>query len=231
MRKLIVSADILIPWALETCGLIAGWTVRGVAGPFDDGLNESYKRAVAESLGRPETPQFWNELETAVGTFLNLERHHVSRPPHEERAYWERIAKLANNLGAELRERRRQILWGQRPNVRRALETLWEIKDAADARVAGYDTIVKAFQRRDNPHRWYLYAKILDLWIELGGELRCSMSPKGVPYGPTIRFVQACANPLLAEPLTPNGISAFVDRHRKERSRPRPAHRVLTRQK
>jgi hypothetical protein len=200
-----------------------------VARTFGDGLPEEYRRAVEASLDLRNvclTNQFWAELETVIRMFLSLQEHHTRKPPRKEYDRWCRIAEHASILGGELREFRREILWSQRPDIKRALEVLWEIKDSADARIVGYGTLVEAFRRRRHPHRWFLYASILDLWKGLSGKLKFSMSSRQ-PYGPLIRFVEACANPLLIKPLKANGIGSFIDRQRGRRSR----HRVYARHK
>jgi hypothetical protein len=194
-----------------------------VARAFGDGFPEEYRRAVEASLDRQDvclTDQFWSELESVIRTFLSLQEHHIRTPPRKERARWRRIAELANDLSGELRGLRRQILWTQRPNLARFLKELWEVRDSADARMAGYGMIVEAF-RHGNPHRWFLYASILDLWLWLGGKLQYSMSPEGRPHGPLVRFVEACANPILVKPLKASGISAFIDRRKGKRRRAR----------
>jgi hypothetical protein len=194
-----------------------------IARTFGDGLPEEYRRAVEASLDLQDaclTNQFWAELETVIRTFLSLQERRLRKPPRQEYDRWCRIAEHAGILGGELRALRWEIPWTQRPDIKRALEVLWEIKDSADARMAGYGTLIEAF-RHGHQHRWYLYASILDLWKWLGGELKYSMSPKGVPYGPLIRFVEACVNPLLIKPLKASGISSFVDRRLGRRGRNR----------
>jgi hypothetical protein len=190
-----------------------------LARAFDEnvGLREPYKRAVALSLGAKACPpeQFWRELETIVGTFVSLQRHHIAKVPRRQREYWQSIASRADDLARALRPLRRQILWGQRLDLQQTLHALWEVKDWADAHVLGYDTITAAFQHHRHPHRWYLYRSLIDLWTgQLGGELTYTTAADGMPGGPLIRFVEACANPLLAAPLTARAIRKIIDQAR-----------------
>jgi hypothetical protein len=104
-----------------------------VARTFGDGLTEEYRRAVEASLGLQDdaclTSLFWAELDTVVRTFLRLQERRIRKPPRKEFDRWYRIAEHAAILGGELRALRRENPWTQRPDIKQALEVLWELNN------------------------------------------------------------------------------------------------------
>ena len=75
--------------------------------------------------------------------------------------------------------------------------------------------MVEHFGGTKNPHREFLYEAVFDLWYRrLGMEMEFSRTKTG---GPLIRFLAACINPLLVNPLTARGISKAVERVRARR--------------
>jgi hypothetical protein len=186
------------------------------------GLTESYKRSVEAAFGSAQaciTELFWLELETVVGVFLSLQQKHVNSPPRQQREFWRRFAERTSDLANNLRIIRRQTRWGHSDPMwaNRGLMALWEIQQRADLHVLAYDDIVQASRRY--PHRSFLYDSICDFWVWNGRQLRYSTSPAGVPTGPLIRFIEACANPLLAKPLSAHGIRDFIDRRKGRKVR------------
>jgi hypothetical protein len=163
--------------------------------------------------------EFWRDLDAAIGLYQTLQERRATRPPAEERARWQRIEKLADSLGKELRALRMKISWEHSdplwPN--RALVALWGIRHRAEANRIGYEMRGAGFKRRSNPHRALLYAAVCDLWaIHLQQKLSYSMSPAGEPYGPVIRFFRACLEPVFgADAVMLHAVRGAIDRARK----------------
>ena len=180
----------------------------------------SYKAAVAAALPPDPPDEFWRELLAVVEGFFTLTDKDRRRPPKLELKRWQNIARLADELGKELRMVRRQTPWNAIDPMRanRTLAALWPIKDLAEARVAANQMLHTASRGRDR-HREFLYGAVIDLWWRgLGQELRYSQSG-GKPAGPLIRFVVACTNPVLgADALKLRGVADIVDRRKKIRA-------------
>jgi hypothetical protein len=103
-------------------------------------------------------------------------------------------------------------LW---PN--RFLTALWEVHNKVQVRSSWHDTWA-AFRGTRNPHREFLYWGVLRVWIErLDGQLKYSLSPKGEPIGPLVRFFIACVEPVLDAETPRVGIPDIIDRARRHR--------------
>jgi hypothetical protein len=182
-----------------------------VSAAFDGGLTEPYKQGVVDSLELYYAclpAPFWLQLETVVGLFLDLQQRRNHQLAIEERARWQRIAKLVNETGQELRLMRQKHPWA---NNRLFVSDVWALKKTAEAYVAYYADIAMAFRGRSNPYLWSLCMSLLDLWVwGLGREARLT---EGLPSEPLMRFMRACANPLLAHPLNPHTIRGYVDEY------------------
>jgi hypothetical protein len=166
-------------------------------------LSEAYKRAVENALptGVEPSEKFWIDLAEVVAGFFISEQNRASRrPPRAEIERFKRIVELATSPGKQHAE-------------------LATIKSLAEAQLAAYQAIQRDFSRKKNAYNDGLYIQVLDLWCRgLGQMLGVSSVEKKVP-GPLIKFFSACVNPLLAKPLTGNGIADIVDREKRRREK------------
>jgi hypothetical protein len=126
-----------------------------------------------------------------------------------------RIGNLTTKLAAEIRLVPRQAPWSAR-----ALDMLGEVNNAVEIRTA-YHAIWRAFRGTQDPHREFLYWGVLRVWTDrLGRELKYSMSRRGKPGGPLVRFFTACVAPVLGVDETPQaGIADIIDRESESRRR------------
>jgi hypothetical protein len=156
------------------------------------------------------TPEAWVELNEIVVGYHVYQTRHASYPIGAERKRWRRLSRSVEAAAVELRRLRRETLWTDPdplwPN--RALTVLLDLHRKIETRAAFHD-IWRAFGRRQNPHREFLYWGVMRVWTDrLGGELR--YSTKGsTHYGPLIRFFVACVEPILEEQAP--RISAIAD--------------------
>src|SRR4029434_4556936 len=146
-------------------------------------------------------PDFWRELETAIETYTELSDQRAKRLPARERKRYQRIEKLAHDLGHEIGMAKRRVLWtSSDPHwPDRAHTALREIKRKAESALIAHEMISAGFKGRHNQHRSNFYAAVLDLWVfHLEKKLADSTAPKtNLPGGPLVRFITACADPVL----------------------------------
>ena len=153
--------------------------------------------------------------QSCLGGFRWFRSVHRSYPIAAERRRWGRIGNLTTKLATEIRLLPRQAPWSAR-----ALDMLGEVNNAVEIRTA-YHAIWRAFRGTQDPHREFLYWGVLRVWTDrLGRELKYSMSRRGKPGGPLVRFFTACVAPVLGVDETPQaGIADIIDRERESRRR------------
>jgi len=185
-------------------------------------LTTGYKAAVASTIPKNSvcpTPAFWRELTMVLEGYVAMTERRVRHPPKDELARGRKIVALADELGKELREvRRDHPLWSD--ISRRALAALWPVKEYAASHAALYEILAGSpFRGRKDAHREFLYDAVLDLWRnELGQELRYSRDGDGTPTGPLIRFFTAVVAPVLGTKSPKvSGIADIVDRAKARR--------------
>jgi hypothetical protein len=188
-----------------------------------DGLTPEHCARIGAALppGLVMTPEAWIELNEIVVGYHIFRTRHASYPIVEERKRWTRLDKAVDEVGAELRRLQRKTPWsGPDPGwINRALAALWEVHCKVETRAA-YHKIWSAFSRRENPHREFLYWGVMRVWTDrLGGELRYSKPEKGLPYGPLIRFLVACVEPILGDETPGGGLGDIIDREREARAK------------
>jgi hypothetical protein len=170
---------------------------------LDGHLIEAYREAVAAAIPADVkvSEPFWEALRIRIGLFLQIHDRRLRAPLSRRR--WERISRLVEELGTEMRIERRATPWAYYdplwPN--RALAGLWEIKTKADAYMGYFQIAAEAFSRGHDPHREYLYQSVLDLWwANLGQWIGYSTAADTYHRGgPLVRFFRACVEPLLGE--------------------------------
>jgi hypothetical protein len=164
----------------------------------------------------------WSDLDQIIAGYRMLNSRRRNYPIAAKRRRYDRMADLTKKLAAELRIERRETPWSDPdplwPN--RALAALWDVHNKVQVRSAWHETWA-AFRGTQNPYREFLYWGILRVWTDrLGGELKYSMSRKGKPVGPLVRFFTACVEPVLGPDETPRtGIADIIERERESRRR------------
>jgi hypothetical protein len=194
---------------------------------FDDaveGLTAEHRARIEAALppGKVMSPEAWAELEEYVVGYRIFNARRTSYPIFEERKRWKRIGDAVDTLDAELRRLRREPLEGdQDPKwPDRALEGLWEVYRRVKNRAAFHAIWGKPFSRRQNPDRAFLYQGVMRVWTnQLGGELRYS-TEGSAHYGPLIRFLVACVEPILGKQMPSiSTIADIIDREREARAK------------
>jgi hypothetical protein len=179
-------------------------------------LTAGYRRAVTAALPAAIEPaDIWRDLAEAIAGYYTLLEH---RPTKIELKRWRKIVALTNALDKEFRAMRTPGRTLKGDMAIRASLALCPIQDLAEAHVAGYQMINEAFQRRQNPHRQFLYGAVLDIWRRcIGRPLRFSRteSNHGMPRGPLIEFFKACVIPILGDEAPKvRGIATIIERAR-----------------
>jgi hypothetical protein len=178
------------------------------------GLTCTYRRTVEAALPRGAAREnFWADLRKAVETFLSFEMQRQSRkPPQQQRKHWHQVRQWAAK-GRELLQ--------YDPRATGLLAVLAKIDRIAAAHALGYEAISSGFGGRRDVHRAFFYAALCDLWLGPldQDELRYSRSPQ--PSGPLIRFLLACAGPVMIASGTtapsPHTVAGIIDRERRDR--------------
>jgi hypothetical protein len=150
---------------------------------------------------------FWSDLTDALDVFVAMDRNRNRRPPWRELKKWKRAEEYAAALIAELRG-------VDGPSwVGAALKMLEDLRERAGRAIIGYEFIATGYRGRAAPHRMVLFETICDLWVRhLKQELGYSMPPTGgEPYGPAIRFFEACLAPALGV-VSPHAVRGAIDR-------------------
>jgi hypothetical protein len=187
------------------------------------GLTEEHQARIKAALppGKVMTPEAWINLNEIIIGYRIFETRRTTYPIVEKRKRWQRLGKAVEAAAAELRRLRRETPWsGPDPGwINRALAALWEVNRKVETRAA-FHNIWRAFGRRQNPHREFLYWGVMRVWTDqLGGELRYSKSPeKRLPSGPLIRFLVACVEPILGDETPGAGLGDIIDREREARA-------------
>jgi hypothetical protein len=178
------------------------------------GLSDEHRASIEAALP-PDvimSPEAWDDLVEIINSYRSFEHHRTTYP--KERKRWKRLDDAVEQAAVELRRLRCETPWSDLAN--RALTALWDIHCKVEEERAAFCTIWDAFNRRKNPYRQvFLYGGIMRVWTDrLGGELRYSNKPGKPPYGPLVRFLKACLEPLLGD-QTPNaGIADIIERER-----------------
>jgi hypothetical protein len=188
-----------------------------------DGLTPEHCAGIVAALpaGVVMTPEAWVELNEIVVGYRFFRTRHATYPIADERKRWKRLGDAVEKAAAELRQLRRETSWsGPDPGwINCALAALWEVHRKVETRAA-YHKIWSAFSRRQNPHREFLFWGAMRVWTDwLGGELRYSKPAKGLPYGPLIRFLVACIEPILGDETPGGGLGDIIDREREARAK------------
>jgi hypothetical protein len=186
------------------------------------GLSDEHRARIEAALppGMSMTPEAWAELTEIVDGYRIFEHRRTTYPIKEERAHWKRLSDAVEQAGVELRRLRRKTPWSDPdplwPN--RALAALWNVRCKVETQAA-FHSIWDAFDGRKNPHREFLYSGVMRVWTDhLGGELRYSNKPGKLPYGPLIRFMQACLEPVLGDETPRAGLANTIQRERHARA-------------
>jgi hypothetical protein len=168
------------------------------------------------------TPEAWIELNEIIVGYHIFRTRHAAYPIVEERKHWKRLGDAVDEAAVELRRLQRKTPWlSQDPGwINRALAALWEVHCKVETR-AEYHKIWSLFGRRQNPHRAFLYEGVMRVWSDrLDGKLRYSRpKKKGLPYGPLIRFLVACVEPILGDETPGAGLADIIDRERRARAK------------
>ena len=193
-------------------------------------LTDEHRQAILAAIpARVKAKANWPELEQKaladldeiVAGYRTMHARRQRYPLAKERKRWHRIGDLTEKLAVEMRELRREIPWNDPdplwPN--RFLTALWEIHNKVQFRFAWHDTWA-AFRGTQNPHREFLYWGVLRVWTErLDGQLKYSLSPKGEPIGPLVRFFITCVEPVLDAETPRAGVADIIDRERNRRAK------------
>jgi hypothetical protein len=185
-----------------------------------DGLTPEHCARIVAALP-PDvvmTPEAWVELNEIVVGYHTFQTRHATYPIVAERKRWGRLSRAVEAAAVELRRLRRETLWTDPdpmwPN--RALAALWEVHRKVETRTAIHN-IWRAFGRRQNPHREFLYWGVMRVWTDrLGGKLRYANSPE--VSGPLVRFFVACVEPILGDETPRAGIADIIERERESRA-------------
>jgi len=179
--------------------------------PGSEGLTAEHRRAILAALppNVVMTDEAWAALEEIVVGFRGFRS--VRRRYLADWRRWRRIGDLTTKLAAEIK-----LLSPEAPWSARALDILQEVNNRPEIL---YHATRRAFRGTQDPHREFLYWGVLRVWTDqLGGELKYSMSRKGKPGGPLVRFFTACVEPVLKADETPRaGIADIIDREKESR--------------